>query len=173
MEIRSFFEPKSWQKYDIYWLLEIPCFELFGDWKYSLFWVKKLMKRLYLLVTEKFLFWTFRWWEIRSFFQPKIWLKDYIYVVFLSFLWYSRTWETWFFAQCSCKICNGRLWITFRVSLHLILSFRLNFSELPQYLINSETVITQKDLHWPRYSSTPTQVIKALAKGWNSKVELT
>ena len=35
------------------------------------FWVKKLMERLYLLVVEKFFFWTFQWWEIRSFFQPK------------------------------------------------------------------------------------------------------
>ena len=125
------FEPKSWWKYDIYWLLKSSCFNLFGNGKYGLFlsqkvdgnmiftdywkvlvlnfsvmgntvffWVKKLMERWYLLVTEKFLFWTFRWWEIRSFFQPKSWWKDDIYMVFLSFLWYSRTWELWFFAQC-------------------------------------------------------------------------
>ena len=36
------------------------------------FWVKKLMERWYLLVTEKFLFWTFRWREIRSFFSEKV-----------------------------------------------------------------------------------------------------
>ena len=30
-KIRSFFEPKSWWKNDIYWLLESPCFDLFGD----------------------------------------------------------------------------------------------------------------------------------------------
>ena len=63
------------------------------------FRVKKLIERLYLLVTEKFLFWTFRWWKIRSFFQPKSWWKDDIYLVFLSFTWYSRAWEIWFFAQ--------------------------------------------------------------------------
>ena len=40
------------------------------------FWVKKLMERWYLLVTEKFSFWTFRWWETRSFSQPKSWWKD-------------------------------------------------------------------------------------------------
>ena len=34
-------------------------------------WAKKLMERWYLLITDKFLFWTFRWWEIRSFLQPK------------------------------------------------------------------------------------------------------
>ena len=65
------------------------------------FWVKKLMERSYLLVTEKFLFWTFRWWEIRSFFQPKRWWKDDIYLVFLSFPWYSRTWEIRFFVRWS------------------------------------------------------------------------
>ena len=98
-----FFEPKSWWKDDIYWLLKSSCFELFDDGKYGLFlsqevdgkmiftgywkvlvlnfsvmgntvffWVKKLMERWYLLVTDKFLFWTFRWWEIRSFFTQKV-----------------------------------------------------------------------------------------------------
>ena len=129
-EIRSFFEPKSWWKDNIYSSLESSCFEVFGDGKCGLFvsqqvdgkmiftgywevlvlnfsvmrntvffWVKKLMERWYLLVTEKLLFWTFRWWEIRSFFQPKSWWKDDIYMVFLSFLWYSRTWKIWFFAN--------------------------------------------------------------------------
>ena len=94
------------------------------------FWAKKLMERWYLLITEKVLFWTFRWWEIRSFlsqefdgkmiftgywevlllnfsvigntvfFQPKNWWKD-LYMVFLSFPWYSKTSEIWFFAQWS------------------------------------------------------------------------
>ena len=129
---RDIFEPKSWWKYDIYWLLKSSCFNLFGNGKYGLFlsqkvdgnmiftdywkvlvlnfsvmgntvffWVKKLMERWYLLVTEKFLFWTFRWWEIRSFFQPKSWWKGVIYLVFLSFPWYSRTWKIWFLVQCS------------------------------------------------------------------------
>ena len=71
------------------------------------FWVKKLVERWYLLVTEKFLFWTFRWWEIRSFLQPKRWWKDDIYMVFLSFLWYSRTWEIWFFAQCTFVVLSS------------------------------------------------------------------
>ena len=79
-EIRSFFVPKSWWKDGIYWLLKRPCFELFGYGKYGLFWVKKLIERWYLLVTEKFLFWTFRWWEMRSFFLRMIF-----------------TWSFWFF----------------------------------------------------------------------------
>ena len=37
MEIQSFLEPKSWLKYDIYWLMKRTCFELFGDGKYGLF----------------------------------------------------------------------------------------------------------------------------------------
>ena len=48
-EIWSFFEPKSWWKDDIYWLLKISCFEIFGDGKYSLSSAKKLMERWYLL----------------------------------------------------------------------------------------------------------------------------
>ena len=68
------------------------------------FWSKKLMERLYLLITEKFLFWTFWWWEIRSFFQSRSWWKDDIYLVFLSFPWYSRTWEIWFFVPRQSQI---------------------------------------------------------------------
>ena len=65
------FEPKSWWKYDIYWLLKSSCFNLFGNGKYGLFWAKKLIEIWYLLITEKVLFSTFRWWTIRSFFEPK------------------------------------------------------------------------------------------------------
>ena len=63
------------------------------------FWAKKLMESWYLLITKKFLFWTFQRWEIWSFFELKSWWKDDIYLVFLSFLWYSRTWEIWFFVK--------------------------------------------------------------------------
>ena len=47
LEIRSFFESRSWWKDDIYWLLRSSCFELFGDGKFLS--VKKLMERWYLL----------------------------------------------------------------------------------------------------------------------------
>ena len=36
-EGHGIFEPKSWWKYDIYWLLKIYCFNLFGNGKYGLF----------------------------------------------------------------------------------------------------------------------------------------
>ena len=78
-EIRSFFESRCWLKDDIYWLLGSSYFELFVDGKYSLVWVKKLMGRWYLLVTEKFLFWTFRWWEIRYCLSQEVDGKDDIY----------------------------------------------------------------------------------------------
>ena len=100
-EIRSFLDPKSWLKDDIYWLLKNLFLNFSVIENTVLFWVKKLMKRWYLLVTEKFLFWVFQWWKMRSFFQPKSWWKDDTYMVFLSFLWYSRTSEIWFFAQCN------------------------------------------------------------------------
>ena len=67
-----FFELKSWWKDDIYWLLESPCFELFGGGRYGFFLAKMLMKRRYLLITEKLLFWTFWRWEIRSFLSQKV-----------------------------------------------------------------------------------------------------
>ena len=99
-----FFEPKIWWKDYIFWLLKSSCIELFGDGKSVFFWVKKLMERWYLLVTEKLLFWTFRWWEIRSFFQPERWWKDDISLVLFFFPWYSRAWEIWFFAQWKCVL---------------------------------------------------------------------
>ena len=49
----AFFEPKSWWKYDIYWLLKRSSFQLFGDgqygfffesrswWKYDIYWLLK------------------------------------------------------------------------------------------------------------------------------------
>ena len=71
-EIRSFFEPKSWWKDDIYWLLKSSCVEVFGDWKYRLFWVKMLLEKWYLLINEKLFSWTFRRWEIRSILSQKV-----------------------------------------------------------------------------------------------------
>ena len=80
-----------------YWKGLVLNFSVMGNTVF--FWVKKLVER-YLLVSEKFLFLSFRWWEIQFFFQPKYWWEDYIYIVFLSFLWYSGSWQIWFFAQC-------------------------------------------------------------------------
>ena len=59
-------------EYHVYWSLKSSCFEFFGDEKYGIFSGKKLMEIWYLLITEKFLFWPFRWWEIRSFLSQKV-----------------------------------------------------------------------------------------------------
>ena len=80
-----------------YWKVVVLNLSVVGNTVF--FWVKKMMERWYLLVKEKFLFWTFRWWEIRSFYQPKSWWKDDTYLDFLSFPWYFGTWEIRFFVQ--------------------------------------------------------------------------
>ena len=67
-----FFEPKNDGNLILtdYWkvfvlnFLEMGNTFFFGD--------KKLVERWYLLITEKFLFWTFREWEIRSFLRQKV-----------------------------------------------------------------------------------------------------
>ena len=53
-----------------YWKVLVLIF--LGTGNMVFFWAKKLMERWYLLITEKFLFWTFRWWEIRPFFSQKV-----------------------------------------------------------------------------------------------------
>ena len=111
-----------------YWKVLVLTFSGMGNT--VSFWAKKLMERWYLLITEKVLFWTFRWWEIRSFLSQEFdgkmifngyWevlvlnfsvigntfffsakkLMEIYYMVFLSFPWYSKTSEIWFFAQWS------------------------------------------------------------------------
>ena len=41
-----FFGPKSWKKYDIYWLLKSSCFELFRDVKYGLVLSQKVDEKM-------------------------------------------------------------------------------------------------------------------------------
>ena len=51
----------------------------FSEMENSVFvWAKKLMEIWYLLITEMFLFWTFRWWVIRSFFSQKLMDRWYL-----------------------------------------------------------------------------------------------
>ena len=72
------------------------------------FWVKKVMKIWYLLITEKFLFWSFREWEIRPFLSQKVDGKmlftDYWNVLVLNFsviektvfFWVEKLMERWY-----------------------------------------------------------------------------
>ena len=53
----------------------------FWGMKNGIFWAKKLMKRWYLPVTEKFLFWTFRSWEIWYFLSQEVNRKNDIYLL--------------------------------------------------------------------------------------------
>ena len=45
-ETRSIFEPRSWWKDDIYWLMKSSCFKLFGDRKYGLFLSQKVHEKM-------------------------------------------------------------------------------------------------------------------------------
>ena len=72
------------------------------------FWVKKVMKIWYLLITEKFLFWSFREWEIQPFLSQKVDGKmlftDYGNVLVLNFsvigktvfFWVEKLMERWY-----------------------------------------------------------------------------
>ena len=72
------------------------------------FWVKKVMKIWYLLIAEKFLFWSFREWEIRPFLSQKVDGKmlftDYWKVLVLNFsvigkmvfFWVKKLMERWY-----------------------------------------------------------------------------
>ena len=64
-------------------------FWIFWRGKMWCFWVKKLIEIWYLLITEKFLFWSFREWEIRPFLSQKVDGKmlftDYWKVLVLNF----------------------------------------------------------------------------------------
>ena len=115
----------------VYWLLKSICFEFFEDGKYSLYWVKELMEIWYLLITEKFLFWTFREWEIRSFLETKTWWRnDICWLLKRSWFEVFGEWETRSFLR---QKVNGKM-IFSDYRRVLLLSYRkilvLNFSVL-------------------------------------------
>ena len=60
-----------------YWEVLALTFSEMGNMVFS--WAKDLTGIRYLLITGKFLFWTFRLWEIRSFFESRSWWKDDMY----------------------------------------------------------------------------------------------
>ena len=67
-----FFEPKVGRKiiFAGYWKVFVLNFLVMGNAVF--FWVKKLMERWYLLITENFLFWTFWWWKIQPFLSQEV-----------------------------------------------------------------------------------------------------
>ena len=52
-----------------YWKVLALTFSEMGNTVFS--WAKKLTE-IYLLITGKFLFWTFQWWEMRSFLSQEV-----------------------------------------------------------------------------------------------------
>ena len=103
---KLYFSPPKWKKNSskknmtfflawniVYWLLKSHSFEFFGGGKYGLFWAKKLMETWYLLITKKFLFWTFREWEIRSLFETKVSEKMILLATGLLLFWIFRGWK--------------------------------------------------------------------------------
>ena len=73
-------------------------FWTFRGWKIWSFWGKKLMERWYLLVTEKFLFWTFPLWRNTVIFEAKSKWKDDIYwLVKSSYFWATEKFLFWDF----------------------------------------------------------------------------
>ena len=85
-----------------YWLLKSHSFEFFGGWKYGFFWAGKLMEIWYLLITKKFLFWTFREWKIQSLLY--YWLLTYYCFEFFEggkygIFWSKKLMERSFFSQ--------------------------------------------------------------------------
>ena len=71
-EIRPFLSQKAAGKmiFTDHWKVLVLTFSGIGNMVF--FWVKKLMQRWDLLITGKFLFWSFREWKIRSFLNQKV-----------------------------------------------------------------------------------------------------
>ena len=105
-----FFEPKSWLKNDIYWLLKSSCFELFGDGKYGLFLSQEVDGKMILTDYWKVLVLNFSAMGKTVFFEPKSWWKDNIYwlmkssffELFVNGWWKTMlTWSFWAFHNIS------------------------------------------------------------------------
>ena len=73
-----------------YWKVLVLTFSEIQNTVFS--WAKKLTEIWYLLITEKFLFWTFRWWEIRSFFWVKKLMEKWYLLVNEKFLFWTFQW---------------------------------------------------------------------------------
>ena len=85
VENTVFFEPKNWWTYDSYWLLKNSYFELFGNWKYSLFFRQKVNEKMIFTDYWNVLVLNFLGMENRVFFEAKSSWKDDIYWLLKSF----------------------------------------------------------------------------------------
>ena len=108
MENTAFFEPKSWWKNGIYWLLKSSCFGLFGNGKYGLFLRQKVNEKMIFTDYWNVLVLNFSGRKIRSFFEAKSWSKDDIYQLMkgscfelfrdgkCGLFWDKKLMETWY-----------------------------------------------------------------------------
>ena len=94
-----------------YWKVLVLTFSEMGNTVFS--WAKKLTEIWCLLITGKFLFWTFRWLEIRSFFESRSWWKDDIY-------WLLRS-------SCFELFSNGKYGIFFSQKVDVKMIFTWSF----------------------------------------------
>ena len=82
------------KEYHVSWLLKSSCFELSGKKKYGLLGAKKLVETLYLLITDKFWFWTFWVGKYRHFWVKKLMTERWYLLIIENFLfWTFRGWE--------------------------------------------------------------------------------
>ena len=85
---------------------KVLVFGHFANGKYGLFRGKKLMERWYLMITEKFLFWTtemflfwfFQWWKCGMFLAKKLVQKWYLLGLFELFMIFQHLGNTAFCA---------------------------------------------------------------------------
>ena len=91
----AFFEPTSWWKDNIYWLLKRSCFEVFGDGQHSLFLSQEVDGKMIFTDNGKGPVLTFEWWEMRSFLcqeiDRKMILTGYWEILVLNFLVMDNT----------------------------------------------------------------------------------
>ena len=135
LKIRSFFQPESWWKYDIYWLQKISCSELFRDGKYGPFLSQNVDGKIIFTDYWKVLVLNFS--EIGNtvfFWAKKLIERWYLLITENLLFWTLWEWEIWSFFEpkswwkddiyydflsfpglgkygCSCSECNWILTI--------------------------------------------------------------
>lgn len=67
------------KEFHVNWFLKSSCKRIFGDWKYGLYWDKKLKERWYSMITEKSLILVFLEMRNTVFFEQKFSWKYGIY----------------------------------------------------------------------------------------------
>ena len=135
-----------------YWKLLVLIFS--GIRNTVFFWAKELRERWCLLITEKLLFWTFRWWEIRSFLSKEVdgkivftgyWAKKFFSQKFDVKMMF--TWSFWAYhdlpglGKCGF-LCSG-IWTLFTQWMEIIVR-----SAPSLLLLSWELSVSMKKTRW-------------------------